>query len=178
MAVSTTPRGRAAAGLEPAEVERALATAEAHCAARGARLTELRRQVLALILESPVPLGAYALLDRLKPSHPGAAPPTVYRALEFLTEHRLVHRIERLNAFIGCRVGCGEACAAQAHADHAHAAQFLICGRCGRVEEIEDEAVGAALAAASRRAGFAATHATVEVEGICGRCHAVAVPGF
>jgi len=171
MEASTTPGGDGALeGPSRVEVARALAAAEAHCAARGAKLTELRRHVLGLILESPVPLGAYALLDRLKPTHAGAAPPTVYRAIEFLTEHRLVHRIERLNAFIGCRVGCGEACAADDHAGHAHAAQFLICGRCGRVEEIEDAAVSAALAAASRHAGFAAHHATVEVEGTCRRC--------
>jgi Fur family zinc uptake transcriptional regulator len=162
-----------AAGLSGRDLADALARAEAHCAGRGARLTELRRQVLSLILESPVPLGAYALLDRLKPSHPGAAPPTVYRALEFLSEHRLVHRIERLNAFIGCRVGCSDACHAHGHDDHAHAAQFLICGRCGRVEEIEDEGVGAALAAAARRAGFQAAHATVEIEGACSACRAL-----
>ncbi len=153
------------------ELDAALERAEQHCAARGAKLTALRRQVLGLILESRVPLGAYALLDRLKPTHPGAAPPTVYRALEFLTENRLVHRIERLNAFIGCRVGCSDACAHHGHDhDHAHAAQFLICGRCGAVEEIEDEGVGAALAAASRRAGFRPAHATVEVEGLCRAC--------
>lgn len=153
-------------------IEADLARAEEHCAARGARLTALRRQVLALILESEVPLGAYTLLDRLKATHEGAAPPTVYRALEFLTEHRLVHRIERLNAFIGCRVGCSDACHAHGHGDHghAHAAQFLICGRCGAVQEIEDQAVAAALAAAARRAGFAPVHATVEIEGTCRAC--------
>lgn len=163
----------AATAMAAVEVEAALGRAEAHCAARGAKLTELRRQVLALILESPVPLGAYALLDRLKPNHAGAAPPTVYRALEFLTEHRLVHRIERLNAFIGCNVGCAEACDAHGHAhDHAHAAQFLICGRCGAVAEIEDDAVRSALAAAAKRAGFRPAHATVEVEGTCRACSA------
>lgn len=165
-----------AAGLTGEALDEALARAEAHCAARGARLTELRRHVLALILASPTPLGAYALLDRLKPSHAGAAPPTVYRALEFLTEHRLVHRIERLNAFIGCRVGCTEACHAHGHADHghAHAAQFLICRRCGGVEEIEDGAVAAALATAARRAGFAPAQATVEIEGLCRGCRIAA----
>lgn len=163
-----------AARQQAGPIEAALARAEAHCAARGAKLTALRRHVLSLILESKVPLGAYALLDRLKPSHAGAAPPTVYRALEFLTEHRLVHRIERLNAFIGCRVGCSDACDAHGHHEGAaaHAAQFLICVRCGGVEELEDDGVGAALAAAARRAGFQPAHATVEVEGTCRACAA------
>jgi Fur family zinc uptake transcriptional regulator len=165
-------------GVAERDVAAALSRAEAHCAARGAKLTDLRRQVLALILGSPVPLGAYALLDRLKPTHAGAAPPTVYRALEFLTEHRLVHRIERLNAFVGCSVGCSEECGAHGHADHAHAhaAQFLICGGCGRVEEIEDAGVGAALAAAARRAGFEADRATIEIEGTCRACRAGRAP--
>lgn len=167
-----------AAQDEAMRVEDGLARAEAHCAARGARLTALRRQVLSLIIESDVPLGAYALLDRLKATHAGAAPPTVYRALEFLTEHRLVHRIERLNAFIGCRVGCSDACHAHGHADagQTHAAQFLICGRCGAVEEIEDHGVGAALAAAARRSGFAPAHATVEIEGTCRACAGLRPP--
>ncbi len=77
--------------------------AEALCDARGVRLTGLRRQVLGLILETPdAPTGAYDLLDRLRAHRGGAAPPTVYRALEFLQEHGFVHRLERLSAFVGC----------------------------------------------------------------------------
>ena len=67
------------------EVARALAAAEAACLRRGAQLTELRRQVLQLVLEAGQPIGAYALLDRLRGARPGAAPPTVYRALDFLS---------------------------------------------------------------------------------------------
>ncbi len=103
-----------------------LQEAEAACLRRGAKLTPLRRQVLELILEAEAPVGAYALLDRLKADRPGAAPPTVYRALDFLLEHGLVHKVERLNAFIGC----AEAGHGQAH-DHGHPHQFLICRRCG-----------------------------------------------
>lgn len=148
----------------------ALDAAEAAVAARGASLTPLRRQVLALVLDSPQPVGAYALLDRLKAERPGAAPPTVYRALDFLLEHGLVHKVERLNAFVGC---------AEPHEGHAHAAHghqhphgFLICGVCGDTREVADAAVDRAIAAAAAREGFRPARATVEVEGTCARCAA------
>lgn len=152
----------------PAPVEALLNGADAACAAAGARLTPLRRQVLGLVLESPQPIGAYALLDRLKASRTGAAPPTVYRALGFLLEHGFVHKVERLNAFVGCRSAAGR----HDHHDHdhAHTVQFLICGRCGQVEELEDATVRAALATAAARAGFAPGRMTVEVEGTCRDC--------
>ncbi len=149
-------------------VEAMLDAAAAACADDGAKLTPLRREVLGLVLESDQPIGAYALLDRLKASRGGAAPPTVYRALDFLLERGLVHRVERLNAFIGCHS------VARGHNrhDHGNAVQFLICRRCGRVQEIEDDAVRSALAAAASRAGFVAARMTIEIEGTCRDCAA------
>ena len=146
--------------------------AAALCARRGAQLTALRREVLRLVLEAEAPMGAYALLDRLKASRAGAAPPTVYRALDFLVEQGLIHKVERLGAFIGCvdaldhpdDCACGEA--------HDHPHQFLICDRCGATAEISDPGVALALARAARAAGFVPRKATVEVEGVCGRCAA------
>jgi Fur family zinc uptake transcriptional regulator len=145
--------------------ERALEQAEQACLRRGAQLTPLRRQVLDLVLRSDAPVGAYALLDRLKVGRPGAAPPTVYRALDFLLEHGLIHKVERLNAFIGCTD------AGHAH-DHAHPHQFLICRSCGATAEIADHAVSHAIESAAARAGFALAQATVEIEGTCARCAA------
>ena len=153
---------------DAASRERTLQEAERACLRRGAQLTPLRRQVLALVLDAEAPVGAYALLDRLKQSRSGAAPPTVYRTLDFLLEHGFVHKVERLNAFIGCH----SATAGHEHHDHdhAHTVQFLICGKCGRVQELEDEAVRSALAKAASRAGFAPGRMIVEVEGVCREC--------
>jgi Fur family zinc uptake transcriptional regulator len=145
--------------------ERALEQAEQACLRRGAQLTPLRRQVLDLVLQSEAPVGAYALLDRLKADRPGAAPPTVYRALDFLLEHGLIHKVERLNAFIGCTG------AVHAH-DHGHPHQFLICRTCGATAEIADRAVWQAIESAAARAGFTLARATVEIEGTCARCAA------
>ncbi len=141
-------------------LEAQLDRAAALCEARGARLTGIRRDVLQLVLAAPGPAGAYELLDRLRAKRAAAAPPTVYRALEFLQEQGLVHKIERLAAFVGCVE------------DHAHNAQFLICRTCGQVIEMEDSALTEALAAAARRVGFTVARATIEAEGVCAACAA------
>ncbi|MBY0335169.1 MAG: transcriptional repressor [Acetobacteraceae bacterium] len=146
--------------------EQTLDAAEAQCAARGAQLTPLRRLVLRLVLEAGQPVGAYALLDRLKTERgQAAAPPTVYRALDFLLEQGLIHKVERLNAFLPC---------IEAHHghDHHHPHQFLICRNCGRTAEVSDHAVMHALEEAARRAGFRLERATVEAEGLCAACAA------
>ena len=148
------------------EMEALLDRAAAQCAARGAQLTPLRRQVLRLVLAAEQPLGAYALLDKLRGERGGAAPPTVYRALDFLLEQGLIHKLERLNAFLPCIE------AGHAHAGHQHPHQFLICGRCGATTELTDHAVAHALEAAAARAGFKPGRMTVEVEGVCAKCQA------
>ena len=130
------------------------------CEDQGARLTELRELVLRIILEAETPLTAYQILDRLKERRRSAVPPTVYRVLDFLMTQGLVHRIERLNAFVFCHGSGG----------HDHPVQFLICRRCGTVAEIEDHTVAEALAHAARKAGFQASLATVELDGTCAKC--------
>jgi Fe2+ or Zn2+ uptake regulation protein len=86
-----------------------MAIAEALCAERGQRLTPIRRKVLGVLLGSHNPLGAYEIIDRLAPKGPRPAPITAYRALDFLRENGLVHRIESRNAFVACRGAVGEA---------------------------------------------------------------------
>jgi Fur family zinc uptake transcriptional regulator len=148
----------------PRDVETQLEAAADACHRNGAQFTELRRAVLGLILDAEGPSTAYQLLDRLKKIRKGAVPPTVYRALDFLMEQGLIHRIERLNAFIPCTQG-----------DHSHhAVQFLICRNCGAVAEIEDPAISGALERAAARAGFQPRMATVEVDGLCAACAAAA----
>ena len=152
---------RQIADFSPRTIE-LLDRAEAVCTGRGARLTGLRRQVLGLILDAGAPAGAYELMDRLRERRGAAAPPTVYRALEFLQEQGLVHRVERLSAFVGCVEEAGHA--------HRHPAQFLICRQCGKVTEIEDDTLADALADAARRVGFSVAGATIEAEGLCAAC--------
>ena len=149
-------------GFSP-RTETLLTRATAICEGRGVRLTDLRRQVLGLILDRESPTGAYDLLDQLRSTRHGAAPPTVYRALEFLQEQGLVHKLERLSAFVGCI----------ADEDHDHAAQFLICRSCGKVTELEDHELAHALEDAAKRLGFTVGKATIEAEGQCAACAGV-----
>ncbi len=144
-------------------IARQLDQAGEACAARGGRLTDIRRSVLALIIGSGGPVGAYALLDQLKAERANAAPVTVYRALDFLMENGLIHKIERLNAFVACTES-GD------HEHHEHSVQFLICRKCGTVAEMEDHGIAAAVSKAAGKTGFRPDHATVEVEGTCGSC--------
>ena len=138
----------------------AIAHAEAQCAARAQRLTPIRRQVLEALLASHKPLGAYEIIDRLAPKGPRPAPITAYRALEFLRENGLVHRIESRNAFIACV--------------HNHAAgelvAFLICERCGAVGEASSAEVTATLTSAARAAGFTPKSPVIEISGVCIHC--------
>lgn len=156
--MTTKPRDRIALQLDQA--------AEA-CAAKGGKLTDIRRSVLALIIDARGPVGAYALLDQLKAERANAAPVTVYRALDFLMENGLIHKIERLNAFVACTEH-GD------HEHHEHSVQFLICRTCGTVAEMEDHGIAAAVTKAAGKSGFRPDHATVEVEGTCGTCASVA----
>ena len=140
-------------------VSGAVDAAEALCARHGVRLTDLRRRVLELVWGSHAPVGAYDLLRRLSQEHRSAAPPTVYRALDFLLEQGLIHRIESLNAFVGC-----------AAPDAAHAGQFLICSNCGVAAELEDPRIDRAISRSAAEIGFAVEQKTVELRGLCPGC--------
>ena len=136
-----------------------LERAEALCRERGARLTEQRKAVLRLLCVSEKPLSAYDLLERMRGVVRNPAPPTVYRALHFLLEQGLVHKLESLNAYAGC-----------AHPDHPHASQFLICDDCGEVAEVEDPSVARSLKAAGNEVGFRTRRPVVELLGTCAQC--------
>ena len=137
----------------------ALDVAETLCRRRGARLTPMRRRVLELVWQNHAPVKAYDLLDSLRAERGRVAPPTVYRALEFLLDEGLVHRIASLNAFIGC----GDPA-------HFHSGQFMICSECGRVAELDDPEVVAVLDRRAARLGFTIARQTVEIEGVCQQC--------
>jgi Fur family zinc uptake transcriptional regulator len=138
-----------------------LQQAEALCHARGVRLTPQRLTVLRLVCESERPLSAYEILDRMQHGERRPAPPTVYRALDFLLQQGLIHKIESLHAFVGCR-----------HPQHPHAGQFLICTDCGRVNEICGHPLDDGLRQAARQAGFRTRRPVVELLGTCAHCSA------
>ena len=138
----------------------AMAAAEVVCARRGQRLTPTRKDVLAALLASHKPLGAYEIIDRIPAKASRPAPITIYRALEFLMENGLVHRIESRNAFVACVHNHGDT----------ELVIFLLCDHCGSVGEAPSTGVAAALKAASRDAGFAARTPVIEISGMCSHC--------
>ena len=142
----------------------ALTHAETLCAARAQRLTPIRRQVLAALLESHKPLGAYEIIDRAAVGGARPAPITIYRALDFLRENGLVHRIESRNAFIAC---------VNNHAS-GDLVVFLLCERCGEVGEASSAAMADQLKTAARAAGFTPKTPVIEITGICAHCREVA----
>ncbi|MBS0570860.1 MAG: transcriptional repressor [Proteobacteria bacterium] len=134
----------------------------AACAQRGLRLTEIRLQVLELIAASAKPIKAYDLLDQLKDARSNAAPPTVYRALDFLIDNGFIHKLQSINAYVSCH-----------HPSVVHQVPFLICDVCESATEICDERVASTLADQARALGFRARAQTLEVHGVCKHCTAV-----
>ena len=137
----------------------ALDAAEEHCKSRGLRFTPLRRRVLEIVCNRHAPTGAYDILEELHDGKRSAAPPTVYRALDFLVEHGFVHKIESLNAFVGC-----------GRAGEAHTGQFLICESCNQVGELDDPEISVLIEKKAAGLGFKVGHPTVEIIGLCRDC--------
>jgi Fur family zinc uptake transcriptional regulator len=146
----------------------ALVHAETIARRDGLRLTEQRRAVLKALLLSHVPASAYDVIDRIAETNRDGrrkrlAPISVYRALEFLTEHRFAHRIESKNAYVAC--DRGEDCAADA-------TLFLICDSCGAAGEASSEALADIVNRETRAANFLPRLRVLEVRGLCARCRA------
>jgi len=115
-------------------IEQRLVQAEKLCKQVNARLTPIRRDLLALIYSHEAHLTAYELLRQLRTSYPNAEAMTVYRALDFLQKHHLIHRIASQNAYTACETP-----------DHEHHAQLLLCEKCGHTEEVSTKILEDAL---------------------------------
>jgi Fur family transcriptional regulator, zinc uptake regulator len=140
-------------------IRTAIAVAENLCTTRGVQLTPIRHKVLELIWSSHKAIKAYDLLDQIRPINDAAKPSTVYRALDFLLEQGLIHRIESLNAFIGCDCSGTQ-----------HDQLLLICRICHNVEERAAASVFRAIAGEVQTAGFTPQYKTIEIQGVCSTC--------
>ncbi|PLZ03804.1 Fur family transcriptional regulator [Burkholderia sp. WAC0059] len=141
--------------------EAALAMAEAYCRERGERLTPIRRKVLELLLASGRATKAYSLLDEMRQIHPGSAPPTVYRALDFLLSAGLVHRIESINAFAVCH-----------DLTQCQHGILVVCQQCGNVTELHEPGLRQALVAQIEASGYRLSGDGIELKGLCAQCQA------
>ena len=142
------------------DIQARLMQAEDLCAALGARLTPLRKEVLKLILNATAPVGAYDLLAKIKgQADRPAAPPTVYRSLDFLLEKGLIHRLTSINAYIPC-----------CHPREGHQAAFLICIKCHAVKEASAQGLMQQLDHLAASDQFSAQHSIIEISGTCQQC--------
>jgi Fur family zinc uptake transcriptional regulator len=141
--------------------EAALALAEEYCRERGEKLTPIRRKVLELLLNSGRATKAYSLLDEMRQIHPGSAPPTVYRALDFLLSAGLVHRIESINAFTVCH-----------DLTQCQHGILVVCQQCGNVTELHQPKLRQALIAQIEDAGYRVASDEIELKGLCSACQA------
>ena len=136
----------------------AMANAEQLCQQRGQRFTALRRRVFELVWQQHKPIGAYEVLEELQRDG-RAAPPTVYRALDFLLNLGLIHRINSLNAYVGC-----------VHPEYPHDGQFLICESCKAFAELDTPLITTAIEQSAADVDFEVHQHTVEIMGLCPRC--------
>ena len=137
----------------------AMELALTHCKKNSLKLTKIRQQVLEIIWESHNPIGAYDVLQKLQERGHKPAPPTAYRALDFLVNAQLIHRIESLNAFIGCP-----------SPNNSHQCQFYICRECNHIAEINNQDIANALQAGAQELGFSSQQPIIEVHGLCKDC--------
>jgi Fur family zinc uptake transcriptional regulator len=149
-----------------ASQEAALALAEEYCRERGEKLTPIRRKVLELLLNSGRATKAYSLLDEMRQIHPGSAPPTVYRALDFLLSAGLVHRIESINAFTVCH-----------DLTQCQHGILVVCQECGSVTELHQPKLRQALVAQIEDAGYRLASDEIELKGLCSACQAAKAAG-
>jgi Fur family zinc uptake transcriptional regulator len=146
-------------------IRNAVTTAERVCEEKKIRLTPLRKRVLEIIWRQHEPIGAYEILAEIAKDREKAAPPTVYRALDFLREAGLVHRVDSLNAFLGCD-----------RPDAPHAGHFIVCSGCRKVSEIEDPGLTRALTERARELGFRLEGSAVEIKALCTACAGLSPP--
>lgn len=136
-----------------------LSRAERTCERRGSRLTGQRREVLNCVAQSHSAVGAYDIIERMAGLGPRPAPITVYRALDFLEAHGLVHKIESRNAFVACT-----------HPHEGQPAAMLVCERCGLVAELDAPEMFESLQSAAKAQGFDVHRSVVELTGLCAPC--------
>ena len=148
----------------PIEIERIINKLQKACAQTGVKLTNKRKNVLIVLLNSKTPLSAYDIADSYKEQFQESLPVmSVYRMLDFLINEKLAHKLETSGQYISC---------AHITCDHQHEApQFLICDHCGNVKEVGmKKPIVEEIERSVQDTGFTLVHKQLELHGICKRC--------
>ncbi len=140
-------------------IDLAITKAEMLCLKRKLKFTKLRKNILRLIWESHIPLKAYDILERLRGEDYSAKPITVYRILDFFLKNNIIHKLEKLNVFMGCN-----------HPGDEHNCYFIICNKCHMVEEACEDTVLQSIYSSLKKKEFLPSHVTLEITGTCHNC--------
>lgn len=128
------------------------------------RMTEKRRNFLAVLGAAEAPLSAYEVMDAYQAQF-GARilAPSAYRILNSLVAAGLVHRLETCNKYL--------LCTHEADHESERPPQFLICDSCNTVRELHvPPRVQNALIDSGRAHGFSVERPQIELHGVCERC--------
>jgi len=140
----------------------ALLSAENNCKHNNVRFTRMRRRVFEIIWENHEPVGAYDILARLNENGGRTAPIAVYRALDFLLKQDLIHRIQSMNAFVGC-----------SEPQRIHKPHFLICSSCKAAAEIPNSSIHQSVSLTAEANGFKIVDSMLEIRGTCSNCQSL-----
>lgn len=142
-------------------VNDALEKANMICEQKKIRLTDLRLKVLKMIWNGGhKPVKAYDIIDNLKDGNKSCKPPTVYRTLDFLIENGLVHKLNSVNAYVGC---CEPL--------HETQCYFIICNKCGEINEYFNKNIFDEINQSLKENKFISKNTILEIEGLCELCH-------
>jgi len=128
-------------------------------AARGLKSTRQRDIILDSFLSSDRHVSIEELYLKLRAEHPGIGYATVYRTLKLFAESGIAREIH-----FGDGQTRYEHVAEGEHHDH------LVCIRCGRIQEFEDERIEQLQAEVASRHGFRIEMHKLELYGLCANC--------
>lgn len=125
--------------------------------AQGYRLTPQRLAILKILRDSGEHHTPREIYQQAKEVLPGITEATVYRTLDFLTEHGLV---------LAAHIGSGQLVYEIAENDHHH----LICRACGETREIDHDLLGSLYQEFEARTGYCIDSLHQTFFGLCPKC--------
>ncbi len=138
----------------------AIDTIKAYCAHHKIRLTPIRLHIIHCLSEQSTPISAYELLDRLKIDNENMNIMSVYRSLDFLKSHGVIHKINTNNTYSLCCHPSDALC------------QVFICQKCNQSFEVHSIDITNQLNALAAKSGFEIKQNKIELFGLCQSCRA------
>ena len=144
--------------MSPDDKQERLQRFEACCRERGLALTVQRRRILELILDRTDHPTADQIYQDVKPHLPGVSRTTVYRVLETFVELGAITKASSLGA-------------ATRFDPMTRRHHHLVCLRCDRLIDLEDEALDAAVSPPdARKQSFTIKDFSIHFYGVCAAC--------